>query len=145
MARALDSPIDSRKIREREQVLRTYAHDAAVVTEAWSKSTFEQTISPAAVQNETHKFEQIYLDNPASAARVLDRFRAVIRCECVACGPHVNRCRHIAGARIKGSRHPVVLHRVEGRVICHVCLNRSLEIKRRRLYPEVIPLPVGAY
>jgi hypothetical protein len=37
-------------------------------------------------------------------------------------------------------RYPVVLHHVDGKVICHFCLNRQLEIEGRRLYPDVIPL-----
>lgn len=51
----------------------------------------------------------------------------------------MNRCLHTAASRARKSRHPIVLHRIEGRVLCHVCLNRRLELQRRRLYPEIIP------
>lgn len=63
--------------------------------------------------------------------------RAVVRCGCLSCGTHKSRCTHIAGRRVSRTRHPVVIHRVGDRVICHVCLNRKLEIECRRLYsPE---------
>lgn len=65
--------------------------------------------------------------------------RAAIRCECESCGNHKKRCVHFAGRPITGTRHPVVMHRIDGFTICHRCLNRRLEIQRRRLYPEIIP------
>lgn len=57
--------------------------------------------------------------------------RAVIRCECLSCGTHKSRCTHIAGRRVSRTRHPVVLHRVGDRVLCHICLNRKLELECR--------------
>lgn len=72
--------------------------------------------------------------------------RAVIRCECQGCTRHSrNRCRLTAATRAYRSRHPVVMHCIDGQLLCHLCLGRKLEFQRRRLYPEVIPLPPGAY
>lgn len=72
--------------------------------------------------------------------------RAVIRCECQGCSSHSrNRCRHTSASRVHKSRHPIVLHRIGDRTLCHICLNRQLEIQRRRLYADVIPLQAGAY
>lgn len=53
-------------------MLRTYAHDAAVVGESGPKSTIQQAIQAAAVQNETHVLRRICLGNSASAEVVLD-------------------------------------------------------------------------
>lgn len=76
----------------------------------------------------------------------MNPFRAVIRCECRSCAHHSrNRCRHTAATRAHKRRYPIVLHRIDGNVLCHLCLNRRLEAQRRRLYPEIIPLPPGAY
>lgn len=66
--------------------------------------------------------------------------RAVLRCECPSCSSHRrNRCRRITGELYQG-RHPVAVHRFEGKALCHQCLNRILELRLQRLYPDVIPL-----
>ena len=62
------------------------------------------------------------------------------RCECRRCGSHSrNPCRRVAGELYQG-RHPVTVRTFEGRKLCHHCLNRILEVRLQRLYPDVIPL-----
>jgi hypothetical protein len=68
------------------------------------------------------------------------RARAGSRCECRKCPiGHKGRCRHQRDALVTG-RHPVALHIHDGHLVCHLCLDRKLQAKGTRLYPEIIPL-----
>jgi len=65
----------------------------------------------------------------------------LIGCECLGCGNHKNGCRRVQGELYR-SRHPVTMRHFEGKTLCHYCLNRLLEFRGQRLYPDVIPLGV---
>lgn len=105
--------------------------------EKFPNALSSKPIQATAVQNSKPKCGQISQPISASSDRVLDTIRAAIRCQCEGCGTHKSRCKHIAGRRVSRTRHPVVLHRIGDRVLCHICLNRKLELECRRLYsPE---------